>query len=96
MKKALQCETRILRLLSLACKSSANATIQCSLIEASLLNETLDETLPGVSHFVDAAFSINVALLKGLDNMVTTDYEEISTQISELRGFVNTQPREVA
>lgn len=95
MQQTLQREARIMRLLSLACQSSARATIESSLMEASVLIDNLDPQAPGVSHFIDAAFAINIDLLKGLDNMVTTDFDAIAARITALTGQVHAQQRDV-
>ncbi|KRO17273.1 hypothetical protein [Lacticaseibacillus saniviri] len=95
MHQTYQNESHIVRLLSLASQSSANATIQCSLIEASLMIERLDPNEEGVAHFVDEAFAINIALLKGLDTMVYTDYEAVNQQVAQLRGYVESQQRDL-
>jgi len=95
MNAIFQTETHIVRLLSLANQSSANLTVQCSLIEASVLIEQLDTTDGGVAHFAETAFNIHMALLKGLDNMVSTDYAAITDQIAELRNFLETQQHDL-
>ena len=96
MQQTLQREARIMRLLSLACQSSARATIEGSLMEASVLIDNLNPEEPGVNHFIDAAFAINIDLLKGLDNMVTTDFDAISARITALTGQVHAQQRDIA
>lgn len=93
MQQTLAREARIMRLLSLACQSSARATIETSLVQACVLIDNLDPEDAGVTHFIDTAFAINIDLLKGLDNMVTTDFEGIAARITALTGQVHAQQR---